>query len=867
MLHAALEGAVSGAVIAGAPGVGKSRLSTTFLESCTPEDYTTALVRCTRSTASIPFGPFARYAPTSSVSLARLDVLRRIAEQLVAQAAGRRLVVAIDDAHLLDEGSAALALHLVTNELAFVVATVRSGESAPDAVTALWKEGLAERIELQALSRPEAGDLLAALLGDRVDLATVHRLWEATGGNPLFLCELVRSGHERGSLEFLHGVWHWDGALVTSSRLAELVADRIATTSPDEHRLLELLAVGEPLSPSMLSDLTSAAALESAERRGAVVVDIDDRRRRVRFSHPLYGEVLRSRMPRSRADELYGLLAGALDATAPRLGPEQLLLAHWRMESNTGIVDAAQFEAAARQALSMSAYTLAERLANAAVVAGGGDAARVTQGESLYWQRRFGEAHAALQNIPAETTLPDADRARAAIVHSSVLFWGLGRSRPADELLRRTESALATSPLAQEVRAHRASLALFEGRTDEAIDESVAVLADPNASEAARVRALSSVVTGWAETGRVLSAVGAADGGLDSALALAAELPQLAGELMLGKCLALFLAGQLEDAEQLAIAVHDVIVAEHLDDFRGTWLLFLGRIALAQGRVSTAAVWLEDGAVLLRYADPGGLLPWCLALLGQANALLGRTDAARRLLDEARTASSPVVRIHLPERLVAEAWLLVALGELTTARARINEAVAAARQQHAPALEAAALHDLVRLGEAKVAATRLGELGAQLEGPFASLWAQHAVALGAGDGHALDAVAEGFASIGALLFAGEAASEASVAHASRGLRAREVESAGRARGWARACEGATTPALHRGADVPELDMLTAREREVVELAAGGLLTREIADRLFVSMRTVSNHLQHAYAKLGVSDRVALRQLLAIGASE
>jgi DNA-binding CsgD family transcriptional regulator len=52
-------------------------------------------------------------------------------------------------------------------------------------------------------------------------------------------------------------------------------------------------------------------------------------------------------------------------------------------------------------------------------------------------------------------------------------------------------------------------------------------------------------------------------------------------------------------------------------------------------------------------------------------------------------------------------------------------------------------------------------------------------------------------------------------------------------------------------------VLTPRERQVAELAAAGVRSREIADRLFLSTRTVENHLQRVYAKLGVSGRVEL----------
>lgn len=77
------------------------------------------------------------------------------------------MAVLVDDAHLLDEASAALTHLLATTERTFVLATVRSGEQVPDAVTALWKDGLADRIELPPLAVDESGELLSAALQGR----------------------------------------------------------------------------------------------------------------------------------------------------------------------------------------------------------------------------------------------------------------------------------------------------------------------------------------------------------------------------------------------------------------------------------------------------------------------------------------------------------------------------------------------------------------------------------------------------------------------------------------------------------------------------------------------------------------------------
>jgi len=153
---------------------------------------------------------------------------------------------------------------------------------------------------------------------------------------------------------------------------------------------------------------------------------------------------------------------------------------------------------------------------------------------------------------------------------------------------------------------------------------------------------------------------------------------------------------------------------------------------------------------------------------------------------------------------------------------------------------------------------RLRELADACDSPLVSARARHAAAARARDARELAGAADDFEALGAMLLAAEAASGAADAFSRAGDRRAATAALRHANDLAAACEGAATPGLVQVASaVP----LSGREREIVTLAAEGMSSKDIAERLYLSVRTVDNHLQHAYAKLGVSSRAGLAQAL------
>src|ERR1700729_1325445 len=309
-----------GVVLIADAGVGKSRLAREAQAAAEREGAFVGWVQGTRSAAAVPLAAVAELVPDEARSDDVGALMGRCGEELRARSGGRQVVIGVDDAQLLDPVSAALVLYLATSASAFVLATVRAGEPCPDAIVSLWKDDAARRLELHALGDEEVGALVERALADSVEEAALRWVTDVSRGNALYVRELVRGAVDDGALVHGDGFWRMDGRPATNASLVDLVSRRMAGLNAGERELVELLALGEPLTLAEVGALSSEETLIAVEADGLVALSHGG----VRLSHPLYGEAVRVALPPLRARRLRLRLVQALRSRAP-LGPDDAL--------------------------------------------------------------------------------------------------------------------------------------------------------------------------------------------------------------------------------------------------------------------------------------------------------------------------------------------------------------------------------------------------------------------------------------------------------------------------------------------------------------------------------------------------------------
>lgn len=844
---------------------------------------------------------------------------------LVRQITGRRpLVVVVDDAHLADtetcEALSTLARHAADLPWTLVLGwrdpAGESSQAARRFLDQLRRERAAVELGLDPLDSAAAGELVAALIGDGLPApGLVDALHVRSAGNPYHLTEMVRWLRDTGRLRRTGLQW----VAVPGSEeelppsIEEALRERMAGLSVPARSVLEWLAVGggdHPLAligeVSGLDEPTLAAALDELDRSG-MATSVSSRRADYRIQHPLVGESAYREMGPARrrlahrafgdalerrgagvgavaghrvraadpgdAQAITTVLAAAqeaeagihvsqaaawyeqvLELTVSPEDPARLLaldrlsdiaVHSGRVEAGTRAVEELLARAGDDQ---VRRVTLLRRLATARVVAGDSDGAREAIEEGLARAAAAGgaaggqEAARLLAELAmvAQMTLP-VDELLAVVVRGREAARAAGAAGP--EVVCRAFEAIAIADLGDPGRG--AELALAAGRDAAAAGEVVAF------GYAVVAGALCEMVAG-----RFDSAITA----LTALLPMVDEVGLLWGAAwahsLMGQALHLTgdVPGSLQAclrAEELARRSHSATVVPLPVVGVASALAVMGRRELALERLAEARGLLDE--VRVPFFEP-----WYWQGCGLVAELDGDWEAAaghyQRLAD-AVDRRGDVAQAAMKARLVAA---LARAGRAADALERADAILRVAEERDMPLAlasvglaRALALSRAGRLEEAVDAAQDALQLSGQIDGQL--LRTQACAVLGevlvaAGRrGEGRDRLLEAHAGFAAMGFEVER-TRLAVLLAPLGVPARALQAA---------------PEVGPAA-VPAgpLDPLSPREREVADLASTGLSSRSVALRLGVSERTVENHLQHIYAKLGLHSRAELIALVA-----
>jgi DNA-binding CsgD family transcriptional regulator/tetratricopeptide (TPR) repeat protein len=849
-------GKYAGVVIAGAAGVGKTRLARELMARAAGAGIQPSWVVGTASARPIPLGAFTTTLSGEAMTAMTEPApsVRRVIDSLVGGQGKGRHLIGIDDAHLLDGYSAHVIHHLAQTREARLVVTVRTGTAAPDAVTALWKDGLLARLDLDPLSEDASQAMVEDLLGGPIAPRSAKRFWRLTGGNPLYLQQLVRDQVAADRIRKAAGFWIWDGGVAVSQSMTDLVGSQLDRLSPELARVVDMLSQCEPLEADVLADLVGREQLEAADRLHLITVERTGGTLMARLAHPLFGELRRAAAGELHLSTVRGELAKRLSADADRDPQATVRRALLVLESDQ-TPDAELFLEAARHSMRLLDLDLADRFAAAAGALGSVEAVE------LQAINRFlaGDGEKA-EELLRELVERGVNRHRWATIRSANLVWMLGRPAEAAHIL--TELALGSETDAQ--RAERFAIeacvdAVF-ARCDSAEQKARAALSCDELSDLGALLAALAFVMACGALGHTEDLTAVARAGLDRATNSheSAHFRFWAGGVYARACR---LTGRI--AECLTAAE---LLSELAKDAPGlayaNLIFLLGHAQLMRGDLNAAGAMLREAlAGVENHGITTGLRPACTFALAEMYAKLGDAEASAVMLAEARRGVQPDFLFMQTGLALATGWSQAAGGSLAEAIETVLAESRVARDREQPTHELACLQAALQWGVTDgsgALAARARELADELALPLAEAVATYAESLRSASGEGLLAASAAYQAIGDQSTAADAAAQAAVAFMAAQHRGSGLLAATTAEQLARDCGGLCTPATRSlGAPTP----LTGRQREVAELVAAELTNKDIADRLVMSVRTVEGHVLRACQRIGVTTRAELAAIM------
>ncbi len=832
-------------MIVGAAGVGKTRLAREVLRFAERAGERTNWVVGTESARALPLGAF-----TAVINDAISDPMpnvRQLINSLVAQQRHGRTLIGVDDAHLLDGLSAHVVHQLAQSRAVRLVVTLRSGADEPDAITALWKDGLLVRLDLAPLSADATRTLIEESLGGVVDARSAARFWKLTGGNALFLRQLVKDQVDACRMRRTAGVWMWDGGVAVSQSISDMVGRQLSELTPEVALVVDTLSQCEPLAVDALCDVVDRDALEVAERMRLVTVERSGAQLVARLAHPLYGELRRATAGEMYLSRIRGRLASRLtrDGECDVQGTvRRALLA---LESDLP-PDPDVYLRAARCAMTMLDLELADRFATAAADAGCAEAAGV-RALNLFLLGRGAEAEDVLSRMVVDGAT--GAHHQWSLLRVANLIWMLGRINDATEVLAR----LAEGPESKAERIARmaaeACIDAASARCGAALDKATTALESGLLTDFDAMMASVALTMALGALGRTDELTAVAESALNRAMTSfqASHMRFWFASVYLRACR---LTGRIDECSAMVRRVADS--ANEVPSLAYANLAsLLGHAELMRGNVRKAVKLLHEAlAGVQMLGVTSGLRPSTSFGLAEAHAKLGEGRAAAEAIAEARESVPPDFVFMQTTLSVAAGWSSVANGCVADAIAAVRTAACEARARRQPTHELACYQAVAQWGDTSCAgpARRLAD---ELTLPLADAVARHAEALAADDGEGLLAAADAYRTIGDRAPAADAAAQAAVAFTRAERRKRGLYAAAVAKELSDACGGLCTPALR----VPASQPLTGRQREIVEFVVAGLSNREIADRLVMSVRSVEGHIYRACQRVGANSREEL----------
>lgn len=796
------------------------------------------------------------------------------------------LVMAVEDLHAADAATLEV-LPLIAEETAgsplALVVTARSPADGTRAEVSACVEALAQRgthVQLGGLSAGDVAGLIRNRLGAPVRPALAAQVAERTGGNPLLVIMVVEELRDTGAL---------GGATVLGLEgeapsgpppsVVSLLGARLTALSPPERRAVEILAVaGAPVTAETLECVLDDPdggrevfdALLSLELAGLVT------RRGVgsdgwRLRQPMLGEVALEGLPPAERRRWHRAFARALADADPVVVAPHILGAGPTAGDVGVLVEAARSMVRAGRPLTAGSWC-------AAIAAAVGD--EDPEGSILCHEAAAeafliaGEADLARHHAEGAWRLcpPDDASTRTRLAaHLLDLSWRSGLPPP-DWLA--PDGALPEVGAVSPGVALRLEVARLQWQSRE------------GARDRSAIRGLIARIR------RLADRVGEPDAGLVSALAdalLATShgriTPGLLDRLPLrpppgvDPALAMILANL-----RLDLVVLTGTVADQMDAIAELDRLAAARAAPRPWRAVVAEIEARVVAGTLEGRVDRKVVAAQLVPGGPRSRIAGTTSVVTAVaaggFGDRDAVAAEVARMR--ERLALDADPVAGLyADALAVWDDPDPGVVARLVDGRGSWFQAGLPDLIAvgIGVAHLRAGPDGDLGGWcrrlrgFDGGAGRLtaWAEVLEAAASGDGEGprrLAGAADRFSNLGMTHVAAHCTLRAAawdpgaVDDDALGRAADDLARAGNVRlhRWARrvlAGRGVRTPPV----DVRDDLGLTPRERQVAAEVAAGRTNREIAERLFISVRTVTSHLDHIYTKLGISSRSELARLV------